>query len=277
MNSILYLTDFTERSKQALKYILPIADELRARIVFVHHIKGAPSIAKQKILKKEEQDILPSFNQLKQSVIMYGFKNNCEMLTGHLLLKGDLAENMRGIMKKISPYAIVIQSDYSAKSKLLLGHVFEQLMKVVNTPVMIIPELAEYVQLNAIGYFSCVFKQMHDELNDLLYKMRMFKSRLLAFYVPDQLNFEENTLLEEISLQFPDAIKSDRISLSQLDPKFIGSRIDKLIDERKIDLAAFNAGDKIFEDIFRAGTHVRPFLLKTPVLIYPKNYKLNQN
>ncbi len=271
MNCILYLTDFSDRSKKALEFVMPVADELRARIIFIHLLKG-DSDQKQKVLKKEENEYLPFFNKLKHHVILYAFKNNCEMLTGHLLLKGDLVANLRSLMKQMTPYAVVTHYDYAARSKILLGKVYGQLLKALSAPVMIVPEYAEYGQIRAIGYFSGMLKSMHAELNDLVYKMRMFKSKLFAYYLPDEFKNARESLVEELSEQFPDVIKNERISLKKLDPKYVASRVDKLVDEMQINLAAFNAGDKIFEDIFQSGNSVRPFLLKTPVLIYPENF-----
>lgn len=270
MNCILYLTDFSEPSDKALAYIMPVADELRARIIFVHHING--DAAKQKVNKKEEKEFLPYFNLLKSKVIKYAFANNCEMRTGHLLIKGDIVENMLSLLKQLSPYAIATHYDYAARSKILLGNVYHQLLKVLTAPVMIIPEYAEYVEIKAIGYFTGMVKTMHAEFNDLVYKMRMFKSKLFAFYLTPEIKQQPDRLIDELTDLFPDAVKNDRISLKKLEPKYIASRIDKLVEEMEINLAAFNAGDQIFDDIFNSGHSVRPFLLKTPVLIYPERF-----
>ncbi len=254
---------------------MPVADELRARIIFVHIINGEEQ--KQKVLKKEEKEFLPYFNQLKSKVIKYAFANNCEMRTGHLLVKGDLVENMRALLKQLSPYAIVTHYDYAARSKILLGNVYVKLLKVLTSPVMIIPEYAEFVQIKAIGYFSGMVRSVHAEIHDLVYKMRMFKSKLFAFYLPEDLKQNHEQLVSELTEQFPDAIKNERISLKKLEPKYVASRIDKLIEEMEINLAAFNAGDQIFDDIFNSGHSVRPFLLKTPVLIYPEKFVESEN
>lgn len=275
MNCILYLTDFSERSTKALTYMMPVADELRARIIFVHMVHGEEQ--KQKVLKKEEKEFLPYFNQLKSKVIKYAFANNCEMRTGHLLIKGDLVENMQAILRQLSPYAIVTHYDYAARSKILLGNVYDRLLKVLTAPVMIVPEYAEYVHIKAIGYFSGVVKSLNAEFNDLVYKMRMFKSKLFAFYLPDDIKDNHDQLIDQLIEQFPDAIKNERITLKKLEPKYVASRIDKLVEEMEINLAAFNAGDQIFDDIFNSGHSVRPFLLKTPVLIYPENFFINEN
>lgn len=273
MNCILYLTDFTERSTQALGFLLPVADELRARIIFVHLIEGHNASPKQKVSKSEEKEFLPLFNQLKQSVVMYGYKNNCEMLTGHLLLKGDLVANIRGVVKTLSPYAIIFQHDFSKRSRLLPGNIYEQLINAIHVPLMIIPASLVYNRISSIGYFSGVYKQMQNGLNDLLYKMRMFKSKLFAYYLPEELNTQSVKLLDEIVKQFPDAIDLENIHIDQLDPKYIGSRVDKIVNELEINLAAFNAGDKVFEDIFHHKGGAPPFLMKTPVLIYPGEHK----
>jgi len=277
MSCIFYLTDFSERSTKALEFILPIADELRARVIFVHLINGQAQGQKERVTKKEEQEFLPDFNRLKQKVISYAFTNNCEMLTGHILLKGDLVENMKSVVRKLPPYAIVTPYTYASKSKSILNNRYDKLLRSVNSPLLIIPEYMESHSIKAIGYFSEIIEKLHGELYNLIFMMGMFKSSLFAFYLPGRSANDTDHIYEEMKTKFPSSLETERLTFKPLDTKYVASKVDKLVDSMQIQLAAFNAGDKIFEDIFLSGNSVRPFLLKTPVIIYPVNYRMSEN
>jgi hypothetical protein len=224
MNCILYLTDFSEQSHQALNYLLPVADELRARIIFVHLLMDDELPAVQKVQKYEEAECLPFFNRLKQAVVQYGYRNNCSMLTGHRLCKGRLKENIAKLLKSVDPYAVVIHREYSENPWFRKNSIADQLLQSVSVPLLIIPVSSSYTGILRIGYFSAWEDLKPEQLRDILHKIQMFRSSLCLFILTADAGALE-TIQQETEQQVPEVIDNERISFFILNPTFIHSRI----------------------------------------------------
>jgi hypothetical protein len=241
-----------------------VADELRAKIYIMHVIKSSAG-SKLKVNKTEEKETLPEINFFKQKVTKYGFQNNCEMLTGHILAKGGVEDNVAASVKKNQPYAVILNGGNLNKLSEIISPTVAKILKQVNIPVMLIPDYANYEGIKNIGYFTDV-TPTRNTLNDLIQLAGIFKAKIFMYCLQTKAGA---STIETLRNEYREAIKYNLLQFGELDKENLITRISSIAEEHTIHIAVFNAEDSVYAELIKPEFATKSFLIKTPVFIYP--------
>lgn len=130
IHHLLVPLDFSGKSRQALRYAVPIAQKFSAKIHLVHVLKPGSKAERAKQPQREEA-AMKKLNEMAALLLPP------RLLAGNLVLTGDPAEQILAATKKFDTDLIVITTrGSSGLRRVLLGSTAEQIMRHANCPVM---------------------------------------------------------------------------------------------------------------------------------------------
>lgn len=268
MNAVLFATDFSPASYQTLDYALHVADEWRARILFTHVIADQNDNIQSPGIKspsaREERSYLPVIRQFKEKVIRYAFDNNCEMRTGHLLLKGDFSGNIASAIRKCKPYALIASlGPFTGKRD--PGNDCMQKILQCKIPLMIIPESAQFSRIRNIGFFSSPSDTPRFP-EALLQMAALFGARIL-FFLAHSKGYASCT--EYLRTTYREEIKYGHLSIHSFERKPLASSINRVAEEMKLQMLACWGGDPVFSVMYNSRRTMLRCLKDKPMMCYP--------
>jgi universal stress protein A len=127
---ILVPLDFTGKSRQALRYAVPIAQKFLARIHLVHVLPPAGKTDKAELIH-QRQTALKQLGQLSQQLLPPRLRAECAVLNG------NPADEILGLAEKNRIDLIVLTTKgESGLKRVLVGSTAEQIMRHALCPVM---------------------------------------------------------------------------------------------------------------------------------------------
>lgn len=218
MNQLLFATDLESDGEAGFRFVLPLADVLRARIIFMHveHIPPTELQASggmlQEVLKHRREMATKGLHQLKMATAEYAFENNTHIETDHVLSTGLVAEELVHAAKEIKPDMVLVGAGgQKGFPSILAGSIAGQLIRKLDCPLLVIPD-----HMETFPQGDLLFASGWDEKDDGLLDKTVSLAKQLqkaVTVVHVQLKGEETSLdLEQyIQSKYPDEMKTGDI------------------------------------------------------------------
>lgn len=257
MKSILFTTDFSDCANNALEYVLPMADYLRCKLVFMHS-NQLPAAEVQMadfmiadIMEQKNKQAIASINTLKFRTSEYAFQNNVEITVDHILTVGFPLDEILKAADSVKPELVVAgTTGEGGLMKMLFGSTTTGLIKKVNYPLLLVPDEAKNTGINNIAFAAGFEKNDIEIIGKLLTLCAQLQSRLFVFHVDADSNQSDYNLLDDIHDQFPEELKRNTLFVEILQGKSIIDGIDHYLEGRNIDLLCMTHHRKPFLELF---------------------------
>ena len=108
------LPTFSEASEHAFRQVLPVADQLRAKIYFVHveHVPATDIQASggmlEQVMQHRRQAAMEGLNKMKWETAEFAFNNNTHIESDHILTTGMIVEEIIHAADSIQPQFVVL-------------------------------------------------------------------------------------------------------------------------------------------------------------------------
>ena len=268
METIIAATDFSKPALNALKYAAALTAELKAQLLLVHVVEtplttpGIPLSGTD--FEEIRSSVLKQMDQLKEKL---SFFTN-DLITIHTEMKfGHTASVLSDLCGEVAPVALVIGQ---AESGLFPGRHIWGILRLIQYPVLIVPEMAFFCGMKKVVIASDL-RQIRDK------SVLVFLKNWLGLFQmsPDILHIRTNSELEE------DTIDSNILvanGLEGLNPTFHTvyhkdpeQGIFEFLEKKKSDLLVVVPGKYGFvRDIFHR-SHSKKIISHSqlPVLVLP--------
>lgn len=266
---IVLLTDFSPLSRVAMKFALRMAGPLQAEFTILSTVRvEGPSRANMKLKHIEKMLITVAEEEGKamikelRSEVKGDYDLKFKAVNGH-----TVAEVVKAYTKKNPTNMVVMGSrGASALKKARMGGTTVSVIDDCEVPVMAIPELAQYKNLQHIVYASDL-KNVQKELEILIEFAKIFGSHIHVIHVTPAIDKKLETAQREIE----DVIKKTKYA--KLDFKIIideniPAAIDQFIKESNAELlTTFTHHLSLFDKLFaRSVTRTLAYLGTIPLL-----------
>ncbi|MBC8047356.1 MAG: universal stress protein [Fimbriimonadaceae bacterium] len=275
MSVILFPTDFSGYSENAFQYILHFADRLRAKIIF-QYVMPVSEKTSSKVKKStaEEDDryknALQQIHELKFRAADFAFRQDCEIVTDHIICEGDAADEILKAAKEIKPLMIAISTNgYNAKSTMHVGNTTATVLKKSKFPMLVIPEHAFYKKVNNIALVTDLDERDESLIYKLMITAALFKAKVHVFHLDQKKTKGAQQVVEYLSLVFKYPLQIHKLSFQPVQSKAIASGIDKYIKQHTVDLLCMEHHKYFFPELFEVKHADRKnFQNNIPTLVY---------
>lgn len=234
---IVLLTDFSDLSKVAMNYAVKMASNLNAEFTVLNivRVEGTPKAnlklrqIEKSIAQISEEEGARLINEIKQT-IKGNYSINYKAIRSH-----TVAEMVRKYVDKNHTNMVVMGlQGASALKKARLGGTTVSVIDECKVPVLAIPQLAKYRDLQHIVYASDL-KHVQKELDIIIEFARIFGSRVHMIHVAPamdkKLEAAKNSVEEIIS-----KTGYDKVDFKMILDDDITTAIDAYIKKTKADL-----------------------------------------
>ncbi|MFK7923628.1 MAG: universal stress protein [Bacteroidia bacterium] len=154
-NAILFPTDFSAPANNALRFVLPFAKKLQARIILMHAytvptpIMDAPFYAWEEEFKRQEALVLQQLESIKETIL----KDHPELVITSITSMGfPVPSILIAAEKHGTDWIVMGTKGASGLKKVFLGSVAAQVIGRSKVPVLAIPETEELPEIHRIVY-----------------------------------------------------------------------------------------------------------------------------
>jgi nucleotide-binding universal stress UspA family protein len=171
MNQILVPTDFSECANEATEVAFQIAKKSGAEVLFLHSMEVPVGWVKMpNDLEDEYPELQKQIDEISgQLTEMVEIAERAGVKASRMLAFSNTYKDVAKILKDKNQDVIVMGSHgRKGVDKFFLGSVASKLMRVSETPVLVIKKRPENIQLNTIVFASGLEEDTHDAFGRLL-------------------------------------------------------------------------------------------------------------
>lgn len=171
MNQILVPTDFSECANEATEVAFQIAKKSGAEVLFLHSMEVPVGWVKMpNDLEEEYPELQKQIDEISgQLTEMVEIAERAGVKASRMLAFSNTYKDVAKILKDKNQDVIVMGSHgRKGVDKFFLGSVASKLMRVSETPVLVIKKRPENIQLNTIVFASGLEEDTHDAFGRLL-------------------------------------------------------------------------------------------------------------
>ncbi|MFN0274971.1 MAG: universal stress protein [Chitinophagales bacterium] len=275
MSTILFPTDFSGYSENAFQYILHFADKLRAKIVFLHVIqkdseKKSPTKKTSTSRSDMHKKTVQLMHELKFRSAEFAFKQDCEIVTEHLITEGNVVDEILKAADKLNPLMIALSTNsYNTRTSMHVGNTTATVVKRSKFPVLVIPEHAFYKQVNNIALATELDEKDEQLIYKLLITAALFKARLHVFHVEEKKSKGAMQVVDYLKLVFKYPLQIEKLSIETLQSKAVATGIERYVKQHAIDLLCMENHKAFFPEIIDIKADERKkFHELIPTLVY---------
>lgn len=254
MKTILVPTDFSENAHNALRYAGALASRLNARLILAHiiHLPVAP-VESGMVIPVDlhlGEDFSEELNTLATDLRKeLNRELDIETICQYGYLTGDL-----NTLVKTHQVDLVVMGTKGATNFLdkLIGTNSSEFSKTAHCPVLIVPAVAQYKDIQHIAYASDFEGEEGVFLRQLFAIAQLFHAQVSLINVVDrqELNLLSDTeMVEEVTTHFPGVV----YSMAQIRIDDIVEGLHTFVAENNADLLAVSMHKRsFFDELFHA-------------------------
>jgi nucleotide-binding universal stress UspA family protein len=273
MNTILYTTDFSENSENALKYACELSQKTGATLVALH-VHDIPSI-----MASDE----PTFPDIQRDVMEKNkekLQRYCKTLSGNKKIRFEAKENkssVKGIISMIDEInADLVVMGTKGKSKvheLVMGSTSMGVIKKAGCPVLTVPAEGKFGGFSHLVY-ATEFEESDIQIINWLSEIAgIFDAEITVIHVSSKHDGEE--IMENYKNRILENISYPKLKFKLLLSDDIYAGLNKYLIENKIELIAMMEHEdrSIFEKWFhRDMVKQMEFHVTIPLLTFNQKY-----
>lgn len=273
MNTILYPTDFSENSINALPYAIDLAKRVNSRLVFLHVFEislMAPAndftSREQTALKVAEDVRTASRDRLAETLTKFDLE---DLECVSLINEGKVEEEIIKITKSMKVDLIVLGTHGETGSReLLMGSVAVHVIRQAECPVLAIPQDAVFKPLKKIVYATELEFYEDKFFQDTLDIARFFDASVTFLHIHRYAE-KPGDKMKDLEA-FVERSDYGKIAIQDLGQDNTFERIDRYVKEHDIDLLAITTHTKsLFDRLFHRSLTKRMVLHShIPLLAY---------
>lgn len=276
MNTILFPTDFSGYSENAFQYILHFADKLRAKIIFLHVLPQHTDnkISPKKISSTDQSEdyrkAVRHMHDLKFRSADFAFKQDCEIVTEHIITEGVAADEILKAAAKTQPIMIALSNNsYNTRTGMFVGNTTAVIVKKSKYPVLIIPGQADYKQLQNIALATELDENDEQLIYKLLITAALFKAKLHVFHVEEKKSKGALQVVDYLKLVFKYPLQIEKLHIETLQSKTVVTGIERYVKQHAIDLLCMEHHKTFIPDVLDVKlTDAKKFHEHIPTLVY---------
>jgi nucleotide-binding universal stress UspA family protein len=150
MKTILVATDFSDAARNASKYAVELAKKVKAKIIFFHAYHIPVTVSETPIMIDYPELEETNLELLKHERLMLDPENDLKI--EYISIAGFAVDEILDLEKKDKPDLIVMGMSGAGKfSEVILGSVSTALIGKTSTPVLVVPENAQFKSIERIA------------------------------------------------------------------------------------------------------------------------------
>lgn len=281
MKTIVYATDFSENSRNALAFAYQLSRKAAAQLV-VLHIYDTPTILNSPPNTPTFQELDKSIkaNNIKLLEKFYTKNLGEEPMQNNIRFEARFDSSaLKGIIaftEEINPDLLVLGTKGASKlHEILMGSTAMGLIKKVTCPVLTVPYNVKYQPLT-----SLVFATDFEDGDVIIIKKlteiaAMFNAIVTIVHVTTEKEYAGNEKMEWFKEQIVIGVKYPKLKFELLVSNDVYERLNSYLMENDIDLIAMfeRKRESIFKDWFHKDLVKQiEFHVKVPLLSFNENY-----
>ncbi|MFZ1809351.1 MAG: universal stress protein [Cyclobacteriaceae bacterium] len=249
---ILILTDFSDLSKVAINYGLSMSGKLEAEYTILNIVRldGVPKSHLK--MKQIENSLFAIAQEEGKKLVEESIRQTkCKAKVTFKAIKSHKVADTVGRYVEANKINLVVMGSRGASriKKAVLGGTTVSVIDVCDSPVLAIPEKAEFTNFKHVVYASDL-RNVQKELDTIIPFARIFGSTVHMVHVVEAIDKNVDARREEASAMVHKADYS-KISLEVVIDDNVPVAIDKYLKEKKGDvLTTFTHELNLFEKIF---------------------------
>jgi len=269
MSIILFPTDLTGYAENAYQYILHLADKLRAKIVFLY-VEGQVNKSEAGKLEKGGDSVHKLMHELKFRAADFAYKHDCEIVTEHMITKGDAADEILKAANKLSPMMIALSTKgYNHRTTKHIGNTTATVLRESKFPVLVIPEQAMYKSVQNIALATALDEKDESLIYKLMITAAVFNAKVHVFHVEARKTKGAEQVADYLKLVFKYPLQVDKLEISTLQSKSVVAGIERYIKQHTVDLLCIERHKAFFPELFDIKMSERKSFHETiPTLVY---------
>lgn len=163
IKNILFPTDFSEISLNALSYALVVARSTEARLVLLHtyNIPDTDSEMLDDMLIIKDKKARNRMNSMRKQIESYPENGNVTIDT--MVVEGDLIHEINRAAVSISADLVIAGSHKPSRTDMIMGTNTSLLIKECICPVLVIPENTTFSDIRKIVFAKDLDRKMYDQ------------------------------------------------------------------------------------------------------------------
>jgi len=153
-NTIIYPTDFSKSSNNALLYAVNMAKAIKSKLIIIHSIElneAIVSTGNQEIINKKLEHL--EKQSKKQFLAMWNFACKRGVLVETYLVKGDIQKLLPKFILDRDPMLVVMgTTGASTLENKLMGSVTAKVLRNTSSPMLVVPEKEPWRGLKKITF-----------------------------------------------------------------------------------------------------------------------------
>lgn len=249
MKNILVPTDFSDISKNALKFAIKIAHALRGKIV-LYHTEQPVLIASDMggfVYPEIEMETERLLNEKMEDLITFTKTQNVEATK--ILQKGILKDSIVGVIDR-EHIDLVVTGTHGAKGleSFFLGTNSTDIFERVKCPVLVVPSNARYHSIRKIMYATDLQYGDIHEIEKVCQLAKPFNAEIIVTHV----NNDPNRIAEEKeNMDWFEEIAGTNLAYKNIVYKFIYhddlmEALDNAVTVLNIDVLCMSTSEKAF-------------------------------
>lgn len=218
MRKILVPIDFSETSENAFVYALEMAKVYKAQLLLLHTF-DLPFVDHQ-VVAFNYADVyntlqMTNSNQFEEEirklVDIAKRHDGAHVVTDHILMSGDLVENIKEVVKAENVELVVMGTKGTTGwFNSIIGTNATNVMSDVSVPVLSVSNDAEFQKIDTIGFTTLYREEDMHALNEILSMAKLMEAKVKCLYVKTsdsefkgrEIQFWENHYKHEADLEF---------------------------------------------------------------------------
>lgn len=276
MNTILFATDFSEASEHAFRQVLPVADQLRAKIYFVHveHVPATDIQASggmlEQVMQHRRQAAMEGLNKMKWETAEFAFNNNTHIESDHILTTGMIVEEIIHAADSIQPQFVVLGvPSHHHFPALFGGSVAGTLIRKCSWPLLLFPPVITRYPAGDILFASGWDAGDEEILSRLMTLAAQLRKKVQLLHISQaRENGSEQQVEAYIRKHFSKELESGHLRSVVLYEDDITGAVLSYMEANEISLLVAGHHKHMIEAFHRQIAVKLSDLSHTPVLIY---------
>jgi nucleotide-binding universal stress UspA family protein len=248
---VVVLTDFSPLARVALNYTLKMSKKLPIEITILNVVR-LDGVPKSNMRMKQVEKMLSTIAEEEGAKLLEEVKSKTEAKISFQAIRGHTVSQVvkRYTEKNYVNLVVMGSQGASQLKKLSLGGTTVSLIDSVYSPVLAIPQFAEFKDFSKIVYATDM-KDIKNELELLVPFARVFNTKIYAVHVAPSVDkkVEEARILAE---HYIGKTGYDKIDFKMIIDEDVPKAIDQYIKDTKSDLlTTFTHELSLFEKLFR--------------------------
>ena len=283
MDTIIYATDFSDSSKEALRYAYELSKRSGAQLLMLH-VFDIPTIWNSETEGPTFEDITQDAREMKEQKLKDLFEAELNKETESEEVRFEARESaspVLGIMESIKDnHAGLIVMGTKGKNKareFFIGSTTMSIVKQSSCPVLGVPEETNYQELNKILYATDFDPNDLDALKKLTEIADLYNTKILVEHIAETTEKAPEQKLQILKSKVEDAKIDERINFGLTIAQDIYAGLNEFVKQNDIDLLVMlerehSGVNKWFhrDMVKRMEKHA-----STPILTYNENSLMN--